>query len=579
MKMNPIHLNDAHKTYQHDQDKVITPETTIARFKQRLAESGLHILEDIVRIDNGRLGIPVYFSVCGDEAREIIGKNKQMGKGATPLQSQASAVMELGERFSLFSFMRSGDNFMTAPRSALREPAMSRDQIACSVSDQSEDLPIALDIFDTLPLKWTWSYNLTQDRSVLVPFDWFWTINEFNGSSAGNCAEEAICQGICEVVERHVSALVSRNRLKVPCIAEDSIKDPVALELLSRYKTAGIELCLSDFTLEMGIPSIGALAWDPGTFPEKSEIVWTAGTTPNPAKALCRALTEVAQLAGDFNSSGNYVASGLPKFNALAQADYVIQPGHDIELQKLPDLSDNNIKIEVQRLVDALSKKGMQVHVIDVHHPKLKIPAFYTIIPGALFRERAAQPSVAMICAKMIYENFAPASARQALLEMEKKLPNKYYIHFYLSQIDLNTGNYRAAIARLNRAVELGPESEDLASIYTYLGVCHKEMGDFGEALAALNHADRIDSERTDTLNLMGVCHYKLSAFAEAIASFKRVVALNPSSAIDYANLGVNYRAIGDNAKAVEYFQLALSLDPHIEFAQSHLAELGGAPK
>ena len=60
------------------------------------------------------------------------------------------------------------------------------------------------------------------------------------------------------------------------------------------------------------------------TFPEKSEIVWTAGTTPDPQKALSRALSETAQLAGDFNTGSNYIASGLPKFKNLAAAGYVI---------------------------------------------------------------------------------------------------------------------------------------------------------------------------------------------------------------------------------------------------------------
>jgi ribosomal protein S12 methylthiotransferase accessory factor YcaO len=38
-------------------------------------------------------------------------------------------------------------------------------------------------------------------------------INEFNGPSAGNCVEEALSQGICELVERHVSSLISTNNL------------------------------------------------------------------------------------------------------------------------------------------------------------------------------------------------------------------------------------------------------------------------------------------------------------------------------------------------------------------------------
>ncbi len=575
MKMKPIELKDAHKKYQHDQDKVTSPDTTVARFKERLAETGLDILEDIVRTDNGRLDIPVYFSVCGTDAREAIGNYKQMGKGATPIQAQASAVMELGERFSLFSFYRNGSNFIQAPRNAIDEPTIGFDRIAQSVSDQSDDLPVARAIFNELPLHWTWAYNLTREESVLVPFNWFWAINEFNGSSAGNCNEEAICQGICEVVERHASALVSRNRLGVPRIVESSIEDPVALELMSKYKKAGIELCLSDFTLDTGIPTIAALAWDPTTFPEKSEIVWTAGTTPGPAKALCRALTEVAQLAGDFNSGGNYVASGLPKFRTLEQADHILNPGCNIEMGNLPDLGDVNIKTEVSRLVETLARRDKEVFLIDIRHPRLDIPAFYTIVPGAHFRERAAQPSVGMICAKIIIENFPPETAKARLAKIEEMLPGKHYTYFYLAQLELNTGNYPAAISHLNRAAALKPDIEDLASIHTYLGVCHKEMENYLEALTALNSADQLDSERTDTLNLMGVCHYKLSDFESAIACFRRVIALDPSSAIDYANLAVNYRAIDETAKAIEYFQLALALDPGIDFAKAHLAEMG----
>ena len=76
MQPPPLILHDALKQYRHDQDKIITPQATIERFKARIAESGLNILDDVVRIDNGRLDIPVYFSVCGTDARNAIGNYK-----------------------------------------------------------------------------------------------------------------------------------------------------------------------------------------------------------------------------------------------------------------------------------------------------------------------------------------------------------------------------------------------------------------------------------------------------------------------------------------------------------------------
>ncbi len=554
----------------------MTPEETVERFKQRLALNKLEILDDIVRIDNGRLNIPVYFSVCGPEARAAIGNYKQMGKGATPAQSQASAVMELGERFSLFSYYRNQENYHCSPQNALKDPSMSFDHIAQSVDDTSEDLDILSELFAQLPLNWSWAHNLTSGETIMVPFNWFWTINEFNGSSAGNCIEEALCQGISEVVERHVCSVISRDKVKTPRIDIDSIQDPVAQELIGKFHAAGVELCLSDFTIDMGIPSIGALAWDPGTFPAKSEIVWTAGTTPSATKALCRALTEVAQLAGDFNSGGNYVASGLPKFQQLEAARYVTHPGRTVALGDLPEIGDNNIKIEVENCIGALARRNMDVFVVDVRHAVLDIPAFYTIIPGTQFRERAAHSSVGMIMAKIITESNPPQQALAQLEKMDAQLPHKYYLQFYIGQGHLNQGDYQTAIAYLNKALQLEPPTEDLASVYTYLGLCYKELEQYTSALGALKKGHNVDIERTDTLNLLGYCHFKMQAHDQAIDCFQKLVALDPSSAIDYANIGANYRAMGEDAKAIKYYHLALSLDSDIQFAKDHLVQLIG---
>ncbi len=569
-----LKLQDAFKQYSHDQDKIISPEQTLQRFRSRVASAGLQILDDVVRIDNGRLDIPVYFSICGPDARETIGNYKQMGKGATPDQSQASAVMELGERYSLFSFYQNPANFTYASRRSLDHPSMDFKWIARSVLDDSGDLPILENFFNELPMQWAWAHNLTSGRPELVPFTWFWTINEFNGSSAGNCNEEALCQGICEVVERHVSAVISRSQLRAPLIDPSSIRDSVAQELIRKYQSAGIRLYLSDFSLEMGIPSVGALAYDPSTFPERSEIVWTAGTMPNAAKALCRALTEVAQLAGDFNSNGNYVASGLPKFQNLDAAGYITNPGSSVALNQLPDLSDDNIKTEIERCIAVMAERNMDIFTIDIRHPALNIPAFYTIIPGTHFRERAAHASVAMISAKIVSEQLPHDQAVSLLKKLAALISPKYYIEFYLGQIFIHQGHYEMAINHLHKALDLLPPDEDRAAVYSWLGVCYKEMEQFQTALDCLREGEKIDPERTDILNLMGFCHYKLSAHEDAIACFKKLIALNPSSAIDYANLASNYRAMGNAAQAIEYYQLALALDSGLDFAQEHLNQL-----
>ncbi|RZB38018.1 MAG: ribosomal protein S12 methylthiotransferase accessory factor [Desulfobacteraceae bacterium Eth-SRB2] len=569
-----IILNDAFKRFTLDQDKIFSPEETVRRFKEKLKRVNLDILEYTVRIDNGRLGIPVYFSSCGKDAIKIIGTKKQMGKGATPRQSEASAVMELAERYSFFSFYKNPKNFFIKKYRDIKDKAISFEMIARSVHDDSDDLEISRKIFEDLPLKWTHAFNLTRNQEVAIPFNWFFTINEFNGPSAGNCVEEAISQGICEIVERHVSSIISRNRLNVPAINADSATDPMVLEMIQKYRNSGVKFYISDFSLDMGIPSVGVLAYDPLNFPAKSEIVWTAGTTPDPEKALSRALTEVAQLAGDFNTGSNYVASGLPKFTKIEDADFIIRPGKETDINTLSDISNENIKVEVQNLISALSKKNMEVIVVNTMHPLLEIPAFYTIIPGAHFRERALGTSVGMFSAKIITENKSPNMAINELTKIEKMLPGKYYIQFYLGSCHLALNDPASALSYFNRALELDPKEQDIPSIYSYMGVCLKEMGEYRKALAVLKNAEKYDKERTDIYNLMGFSYFKLKEHEKAIACFKKVLRLDPGSAIDYANIASNYRDMGQKGKAIKYYEMALAMDPKIEFARDSLIKL-----
>lgn len=571
----PFQLRDAFKTETEDQDKILSPAETVRRFRERLEKTGLKILDEAVRIDTGRLDIPVYVSACGEDALAVMPTKKQMGKGANPEQAEASAVMELAERFSLFSFRANAENFKNAAMADL-DPAktMAFEEIAASVHDTSPDLDAARRLFASLPLQWVRGWDLTRERPVWLPFDWFYAINEFNGSSAGNCKEEALCQGICEVVERHVSCLVSRERLAVPGIAQNTPDDPVVREMLAKYKGAGVDLWLSDFTLDTGVPTVGVMAWDPSTFPARSEIVWTAGTAPNPQKALSRALTETAQLAGDFNTDANYVASGLPKFKNIAETAFITRPERIVAVQDLPDLSHPNIRVEVERLIAALAERRRNTYIVDITNPRIEVPAFYTVVPGAHFRERAENGSVGMFCARLIADKNPAPLAILELQRMSETLPGKYYVEFQLGAAYLEMGDAETARVHLDKALALDPPEQDAPTILVYLASVFKASERYVDALAVLEKAATIDPERTDLHNLMGFCHFKLKDHETAIRHFQEVLRLDPSSAIDYANIAVNYREMGRTEEAIAFFERALSMDPSIDFARESLKRL-----
>jgi ribosomal protein S12 methylthiotransferase accessory factor len=578
MNSSPIRPTDCFKNYTLDQDKVCSPVETVKRFQNRLKEVNLDILKEVRRIDNGRLDIPVYFSVCGKDARAVIGNKKQMGKGSTPEQSQASACMELAERFSFFSFKQDEANFITDTYANLKksgQPLLPLVRLLLSVHDEKTDIATLERLIEDIPIQWTWATNLNSGEVLLIPFSWFYAINEFNGPSAGNTYEEAILQGISELVERHVCSQVNHHRLATPVIDPDSVTDPVARELIDKFAKNGIDLYLNDFTLNTGIPTVGALAIDRATFPKSSEIVFTAGTTPDPEKALIRAITEVAQLAGDFNSNANYVASGLPKPLSMDEVRYLTEAETTISIQAMPQLADNNMRVEIDRCLEALEKLGLEVLVVNTMHEKLQVPTIYTIIPGCHFRERSMINNVGLFAAKLVTERILEPQAQLRQLEkMRADLPDSYFLEYYLGKNMQAQGEMAKAAVHLKRALTLRPEEEDIPYIYSHLGDCLKDLGEYEQAITFLQIGAEYDPDRPDIHNLLGFCYFKQEEHEKAIDHFRRAVELNPASAIDYANLGVNYKKLAQPEEAIKYFQLALSLDPGIEFAQNHLAEL-----
>jgi len=573
-----IRLQDCLKTYTTDQDKAISPQETVAGFKEKLANLNLDILKEVKRIDNGRLGIPVYFSVCGEDARALTGTKKQMGKGASPIQAQASACMELAERFSFFTFKNNPDNFLYGDYQSmcdLGHPVLDLQYLLQSVHDTDHDTRFVEQVLQGIPMQWAWATNLTKDTEVLIPFSWFFAINEFNGPSAGNTYEEAALQGICEIVERHVCAVVNHKKIKTPLIDHASVKDPVSRKLLEIFAKNNIDLFLNDFTLDTGICTIAALAIDRNTFPEKSEIVYTAGTTPDPEKALIRAVTEVAQLAGDFNSGSNYVASGLPKPLSMDEVAYVHKSGQLCRLDDIQNLGDTNIKIEVENCIHSLDRIGMETFMLDVMHPELKIPAIYTIVPGAHFRERSMINNVGLFAAKIVVEQIHdPQVIEEKLEALESIIPNAYYLSFYRGRNFCENGVPEQAITHFEQALQYDPEQEDLPYIYSFMGSAYKDLELYDNALDVLQKGLDEDEERPDIYNLMGVCYFKQENYQAAVGSFERAVVLNPASAMDYANLGINHRKLGNQEQAIHFFTLALSMDSEIEFAQTQLAAM-----
>ncbi len=569
-------LSHRPKGYTVDQDKIVSPVETIARARAAFARLGQGVLAETRRIDTGRLGIPVFLSICGDEARSVMPTRKQMGKGASPEQAEASALMELAERYSFFSFWRDEARFLPATWTEA-EAEYGDGLIPLSVILQSVGETLseadARRILDLVPWRFIKVRDVAAGKDVAVPLDWFKILNEFNGSSAGNCFEESVLQGACELVERHVCAVIDRERRVMPTIDPAGIKDPVLNKLLAAFDSQGVKVWLKDFTLGQPVPTVAAIAYDPATFPHASEIVFTAGTAASPAKAAIRALTEVAQLAGDFESLSNYEASGLPKFTSLDEAAWVLD-GPLVALDSLPSIERADIAEELAELAQALGRLGYKLLTVDTTHPELGLSANYNVIPGFWFRERTPAASLGLFTGRLLAEEADPATADAGLAALAEVYPSAPFVPFFEGVLSLRLGDAEAAAAQFACAENLQQSAEDKGLAAFYQAHALSQLGRFEDIVPILDRAIGLCPEVKEYFNLRGVAHFKAGRYEAAAADFAAALELDSGSAMDLANLGLCQARLGNGPLAEHYLEAALKLDPSITFARDELAAL-----
>jgi ribosomal protein S12 methylthiotransferase accessory factor len=571
-----IHLQACPKGHTIELDKVCPPGETVARVRSRFAVFGEDILAETRRIDTGRLGIPVYMSICGKMARQVMPSRKQMGKGASAIQAEASALMELAERFSFFSFWADMQHFekctWTQAQKMWPGKVLPISEVLQSVSEDMLEEQAQM-LMDLVSWRFVPATRLDTGQEYMVPLDWFKKINEFNGASAGNSDEESILQGLCELVERHVCAVVDRQRLETPTLDPATFHDQVLRELWTAFFRQGITVILKDFSLDLPVPTVAAVAFDPATFPEKSEIVFTAGTASTPSKAAIRALTEIAQLAGDFETGSNYEASGLPKFTDIGQIDW-LHRGQRISLDSLPDIGSPDIHQELKTLSHGLADLGYPAYSVQTTHKVLGVHAHYSFVPGLQFRERAQHSSLGLFVGRILAEEYPIEDALPGLQKLQETYPRASFPIFFQGLLAIRQGRHQQALELLAQSEKGLDHRDDQALAAFYQGYAMSQNQRWSCSIPHLDRAIGLAPDVKEYFNLRGVAKFKLGDYARAEADFQSALELDSGSAMDLANKGLCAKLQGRNEDAAVLLQSALELDPSLDFARMHLQEL-----
>jgi ribosomal protein S12 methylthiotransferase accessory factor len=328
------------------------------------------------------------------------------GKGVNALQAEVGALCEALERRS--ACLRGDEERIPGSFRSLAGDAVHPD--TCQLFDPRQytdrerwnaahgGFQYVCDPFDDDEvLDWTPVWSLTGQRHRLLPTNLLYfgepvlsgarlpVLADSNGNAAGGCLEDAVLQGMLEVVERDAVALWWYNRTQQRAVDLAAFADPWIRELLEVYAGLGRDLWVLDLTSDLGIAAMAAISREHGP---KENIMFGFGAHLDPAVALRRALTEANQVLplvlGDRCNSDDWDAKHWWDNATVASQPYVLpdpaQPActpEDFTYEPSHDLLD-----DVHTVQHRLEAAGLEVLVLDQTRPDLGLPVVKVVVPG-----------------------------------------------------------------------------------------------------------------------------------------------------------------------------------------------------
>jgi YcaO-like protein with predicted kinase domain len=364
------------KRFRQGTHRVRPPEETWDRLRDRLPAAGITRVADVTALDV--LGVPVYQAVRPASRNLAVSQ----GKGATAAAARVSAVMEALELWHA-------------------EDLDPLSQVTVTVGEMRDAnaIPLAalrwasgIRVPRGLPVAWVRADSCAGDRHGWLPrtmleLDFRMRLElpprlfelTSNGLASGNCLEEALLHGLCELIERHALFLAREEPHRRVALVPGSIEDPWMRGVMARAREAGMKLALWDVTWEAGVPVVVAdLAGS--DFPH----VWRgSGCHPDPAVALSRALTEAIQSRLTYISGARDDLPTLPPALTAHQVfDAFAEPAAERPFAALPDLSGPSVAGDLARVVERLAALGLPAFYVDLTRPGVDVPVAFSFVPG-----------------------------------------------------------------------------------------------------------------------------------------------------------------------------------------------------
>jgi bacteriocin biosynthesis cyclodehydratase domain-containing protein len=398
----PVELAREGSAPASEELRTASPETTVERFVHHVSPI-TGVVPVLVRPTGVRP--PLHAYVAGEPGPDIRGDRRWApgvstpagGKGATDAQAKASALCEALERYS--GEFTGEESRRRGSLEELRPVAIhpnevmgfsetqyaARQETNADATSSRKFVPERLD--PAAQIDWTplWSLSAQQERLLPTSFCYYEAQVEgrevcppdSNGNAAGNTLEEAMLQGLLELVERDHVALWWYNRLRLPGVDLDSLGDPWLVAARSRLEADGLELWALDLTADLGIPVAAALA-----APRDGEgrVVMGFGAHVDLPLATRRAVTELVQIRTYAPSGG--LGHGTDAKLDLSEDSYLRASGLSSSEDGTVDRAPLDVRATLVDYVARFEARGMEVMVLDQTRPDIGLPVVKVVVPG-----------------------------------------------------------------------------------------------------------------------------------------------------------------------------------------------------
>jgi YcaO-like protein with predicted kinase domain len=352
------------------------------------------------------------------------------GKGSTKMQAKASGLMESIERFCSLSSNYSNNYIhgtyleLSKSYSKVLHPSEVVEPVSSSYNDKTSNIDYIK------------GYDLQNNQEVLVPAQLAlskitptprsthaFLYSHTNGLASGNVLEEAICNALCEVIERDAVSIADLCSSSIPYtifkntnqskISDEFVDDSSIFKevdiseiieeyeplkfLVKRFNDVGLPLLIKDITQkDIGIPTFVASSIESIT----SEYGYYAkgyGTHLDARIALIRAITEVSQTrAGNIQGARDDLRKIQYKENdeihkrkwefmrnSSSSQLSAISNNKSIAFSEIKTYVKKDILDEIKHILNGLKRSGLKrAIIVDLTHPDVGIPVVRAIVPG-----------------------------------------------------------------------------------------------------------------------------------------------------------------------------------------------------